>query len=83
MNKTISLKKYLLLVFLIVCTVLNAQKKFTIVLDAGHGGTDHGANRSYSDIGYISEKEIRMTRSRIIRVCTQIICFRSTCIISY
>ena len=60
MIKTISLKKYFLFAFLLFCTILNAQKKFTIVLDAGHGGTDHGANRSYSDIGYISEKEITL-----------------------
>jgi N-acetylmuramoyl-L-alanine amidase len=66
MNKTISLKKYLLLVFLIVCTVLNAQKKFTIVLDAGHGGTDYGANRTYSDIGRISEKEITLSVTLLV-----------------
>src|SRR5690606_16688958 len=37
-----------------------SQKKFTIVLDAGHGGSDHGANRTYSDIGRISEKDITL-----------------------
>lgn len=30
------------------------------MLDAGHGGHDHGANRSYSDIGYIAEKDITL-----------------------
>ncbi len=30
------------------------------MLDAGHGGSDHGANRSYSDIGRIAEKDITL-----------------------
>lgn len=60
MIKTISLKKYFFFLFLSLCTILNAQKKFTIVLDAGHGGSDHGANRTYSDIGYLSEKDITL-----------------------
>jgi len=38
-----------------------AQKKFTVVLDAGHGGSDHGANRTYSDIGHIAEKDITLS----------------------
>nr|WP_228414616.1 N-acetylmuramoyl-L-alanine amidase [Chryseobacterium sp. SNU WT5] len=37
-----------------------AQKKFTIVLDAGHGGSDHGANRSYSDLGIVREKDVTL-----------------------
>ncbi len=37
-----------------------SQKKFTVVLDAGHGGSDHGANRSYNDIGRIAEKDITL-----------------------
>lgn len=37
-----------------------SQKKFTIVLDAGHGGSDHGANRTYDDIGRIAEKDITL-----------------------
>lgn len=37
-----------------------SQKKFTIVLDAGHGGNDHGANRTYGDIGRIAEKDITL-----------------------
>jgi len=37
-----------------------SQKKFTLVLDAGHGGSDHGANRTYSDIGRIAEKDITL-----------------------
>lgn len=38
----------------------SAQKKFTIVLDAGHGGSDHGANRSYSDLGTVREKDVTL-----------------------
>lgn len=37
-----------------------SQKKFTLVLDAGHGGSDHGATRTYSDIGKISEKDVTL-----------------------
>ncbi|MEY8758627.1 N-acetylmuramoyl-L-alanine amidase family protein [Chryseobacterium tongliaoense] len=37
-----------------------SQKKFTVVLDAGHGGSDHGANRTYSDIGRIAEKDVTL-----------------------
>lgn len=37
-----------------------SQKKFTIVLDAGHGGSDHGANRSYADIGRVAEKDVTL-----------------------
>ncbi|WP_294209683.1 N-acetylmuramoyl-L-alanine amidase [uncultured Chryseobacterium sp.] len=37
-----------------------SQKKFTIVLDAGHGGSDYGANRSYNDIGRVAEKDITL-----------------------
>ncbi|MBB4806546.1 N-acetylmuramoyl-L-alanine amidase [Chryseobacterium defluvii] len=47
-----------LLIFL--NTIVFSQKKFTIVLDAGHGGSDHGANRTYSDIGRIAEKDITL-----------------------
>ena len=61
MIKTISLKKYFFFFFLLVCTIFNAQNKFIIVLDAGHGGTDEGANRKYDDIGYIAEKNITLS----------------------
>lgn len=37
-----------------------SQKKFIVVLDAGHGGSDHGANRTYSDIGRIAEKDVTL-----------------------
>ena len=32
----------------------------SIVLDAGHGGSDHGTNRTYSSAGYLAEKEITL-----------------------
>lgn len=37
-----------------------AQKKFTVVLDAGHGGSDTGANRNYSDVGLVQEKNVTL-----------------------
>ncbi len=40
--------------------LLFSQKKFTVVLDAGHGGKDIGANRTYSDLGYLAEKDITL-----------------------
>ncbi|MDF2552081.1 MAG: N-acetylmuramoyl-L-alanine amidase [Chryseobacterium sp.] len=52
----------IILAFLLTLSIQFAysQKKFTVVLDAGHGGSDHGANRSYSDIGRIAEKDITL-----------------------
>ncbi|RQO39066.1 cell wall hydrolase [Chryseobacterium sp. KBW03] len=52
----------IILSFLLLLTsnFIFSQKKFTIVLDAGHGGSDHGANRSYSDIGRVAEKDITL-----------------------
>ncbi|MDO5614747.1 MAG: N-acetylmuramoyl-L-alanine amidase [Cruoricaptor ignavus] len=58
--KTNYLKKYFTAVLLFLMAFSYAQKKFTIVLDAGHGGHDHGANRTYSDIGYVAEKDITL-----------------------
>lgn len=53
----------IILAFLLILSTqfLFSQKKFTVVLDAGHGGSDHGANRSYSDIGRIAEKDITLS----------------------
>jgi len=53
----------IILAFLLTLSIQFAysQKKFTVVLDAGHGGSDHGANRSYSDIGRIAEKDITLS----------------------
>lgn len=37
-----------------------AQKKFTVVLDAGHGGSDNGANRNYPELGLVQEKHVTL-----------------------
>ncbi|SEM56526.1 N-acetylmuramoyl-L-alanine amidase family protein [Chryseobacterium taichungense] len=52
----------IILSFLLILSInfIFSQKKFTIVLDAGHGGNDHGANRTYTDIGRIAEKDITL-----------------------
>lgn len=52
----------IILSFLLLLSInfIFSQKKFTIVLDAGHGGSDHGANRAYDDIGRIAEKDITL-----------------------
>ncbi|WP_051889822.1 N-acetylmuramoyl-L-alanine amidase family protein [Chryseobacterium vrystaatense] len=52
----------IILSFLLIfsSTFILSQKKFTIVLDAGHGGSDHGANRSYADIGRVAEKDVTL-----------------------
>lgn len=49
-----------LTVFTLFSTQFQAQKKFIIVLDAGHGGKDIGANRKYSDLGTVMEKNITL-----------------------
>ena len=46
---------------MLLFTFSGAQKKFTIVLDAGHGGSDHGANRYYSEYGTLREKDITLS----------------------
>lgn len=60
-TKTISFKKYFVLLLMLTFFVTSAQKKFTIVLDAGHGGSDIGANRTYADIGRVAEKEVTLS----------------------
>ncbi len=55
-----SLKTFFLFLFIIFFSLSPAQKKFTIVLDAGHGGSDHGANRHYSELGTLREKDITL-----------------------
>lgn len=60
MNPSFSFKKYLLLIFVLLFTFSGAQKKFTIVLDAGHGGTDFGANRVYPETGRLNEKDVTL-----------------------
>lgn len=58
-TNSFSPKRYFLLFFILLVSLSNAQKKFTIVLDAGHGGSDVGANRVYS-FGHPMEKEITL-----------------------
>lgn len=53
-------KFFFLLTFFISITYLYSQKKFTLVLDAGHGGSDIGANRNYADIGSVQEKNVTL-----------------------
>lgn len=53
-------KIFFLLTFFISFSSFYSQKKFTVVLDAGHGGSDIGANRNYSDIGTVQEKNITL-----------------------
>lgn len=59
-NRTKYLKKYFTFILILLSGVLFSQKKFTIVLDAGHGGSDHGANRNYPDIGRVAEKDVTL-----------------------
>lgn len=51
-----------ILAFLLIffTTFTFAQKKFTVVLDAGHGGSDNGANRNYPDLGLVQEKHVTL-----------------------
>ncbi len=60
-NYSFSFKKYFHLFFLLLFSVIGAQKKFTVVLDAGHGGSDHGANRYYSEVGTLREKDVTLS----------------------
>ena len=60
-NYSFSFKKYFHLFFLLLFSVIGAQKKFTVVLDAGHGGSDHGANRYYSETGTLREKDVALS----------------------
>ena len=57
---TLYKKFFFLLIFFGSSSLLYCQKKFTIVLDAGHGGSDIGANRYYSDIGTVMEKNVTL-----------------------
>ncbi|WP_415325296.1 N-acetylmuramoyl-L-alanine amidase family protein [Chryseobacterium sp. MMS23-Vi53] len=56
----VNFKIILSFLFLLLNTFIFSQKKFTIVLDAGHGGSDHGANRNYADIGRVAEKDVTL-----------------------
>ncbi len=61
MKHRFSLKKYLLFFFIFLFVFSSAQKKFTIVLDAGHGGSDVGTNRKYDDLGTVREKDVTLS----------------------
>jgi len=50
-------KKILLLLICIVCTNVFAQKKFTVVIDPGHGKSS-GAIRKYKSLGTVREDDI-------------------------
>ena len=56
-----SLKKYFSFFLIAIFTFSGAQKKFTVVLDAGHGGSDIGTNRKYEDLGRVQEKDITLS----------------------
>ncbi|WP_409529545.1 N-acetylmuramoyl-L-alanine amidase [Soonwooa sp.] len=53
-------KKYISILLVLLSVLGFSQKKFTVVLDAGHGGSDIGANRNYSDLGRVQEKDITL-----------------------
>lgn len=59
-TKELYSKNYILILLLLVSQLGFSQKKFTVVLDAGHGGSDIGATRSYSDIGTVREKDVTL-----------------------
>ncbi|MEN4759316.1 MULTISPECIES: N-acetylmuramoyl-L-alanine amidase [unclassified Chryseobacterium] len=56
----VNFKIILSFLLILVSQIIFAQKKFTVVLDAGHGGSDHGANRNYADIGRVAEKDVTL-----------------------
>ncbi len=60
-TNSFSFKRYFLLLFCCIFFLPQAQKKFTIVLDAGHGGSDIGTNRRYGDLGTVREKDITLS----------------------
>lgn len=59
-SKTNYSNKFLGIFFILFSAFYWGQNKFVVVLDPGHGGHDHGANRKYADIGYIAEKDIAL-----------------------
>ena len=42
------------------------NKKFTVVLDAGHGGSDPGSYRTFSDLGTLNEKDITLAVTLLV-----------------
>ncbi|SFI23520.1 N-acetylmuramoyl-L-alanine amidase family protein [Halpernia frigidisoli] len=59
-NPRFNIIKCFFLISLLFSSFTLAQKKFVLVLDAGHGGSDFGANRSYSDVGKVNEKDVTL-----------------------
>lgn len=57
-NKAKSFQKYFSILLIFFGTFSFGQKKFTLVLDAGHGGQDMGAMRRYASVGDVVEKNI-------------------------
>lgn len=53
-------KFFCLLIFFFGFSAIFSQKKFTVVLDAGHGGSDTGAQRTYSELGLVQEKNVTL-----------------------
>ncbi len=66
------INKFLIRVTLIVILTLffipayAQNKKFTVVLDAGHGGSDPGSYRTFSDLGTLNEKDITLAVTLLI-----------------
>lgn len=60
MKDNFYLKKTFTFIFSMLCVLMFSQKKFKIVLDAGHGGHDDGTATSYSDLGSVVEKDIAL-----------------------
>lgn len=54
------LQKFIFLLILLFSAEFLSQRKFTIVLDAGHGGSDWGAYRKYDDLGIVAEKDVTL-----------------------
>lgn len=51
---------YLTILFIFIGNWSFGQKKFIITLDAGHGGKDVGAQKYYSDLGNVQEKNLTL-----------------------
>lgn len=59
--------KVILTILTLFFVEISAQrKKFVIVLDAGHGGHDTGATRTYEDLGKLNEKDIALSVTLMI-----------------
>lgn len=61
MKDNFYLKKTFTFIFSMLFVLTFSQKKFKIVLDAGHGGNDTGTATNYSDLGRVVEKDIALS----------------------